>query len=109
MCNNECSYIPDASMVGTVFCHAISNALATSIFNCNLFLSVRGVTDVALLQCSPQPDVLVTDNGFVVRVDIGHMQAGQKRTVALRSHLPSDFDSTRFLIQVLCTLLQLCS
>ncbi len=107
-CNNECSYIHDASMVGTVFCHAVSNALASSIFNCNLLLSVRGVTDVALLQCSPQPDILVTENGFLVRVHLGHLQAGQKRAVVMRSRLPSDFDSTGFSIQVVRTLSQIC-
>ena len=45
------AHIPDAGMVGTVFCNAVSNALVIAHFNCSLVITVHGVRDALLLQC----------------------------------------------------------
>ncbi len=52
--NGAFAHIPDAGMVGTVFCNAVSNALVIAHFNCSLVITVHGVRDALLLQCRVQ-------------------------------------------------------
>lgn len=98
--NGAFAYIPDASMVGTVFCHAVSNALAMAHFNCSLLIAVRGVRDASLLQCSLPTERLLTDDGVIMRVPIGHLQPGQKRSLLCRLSLLSTSDDAPFSVQV---------
>ena len=88
-------------MVGTVFCHAVSNALALSHFNCSLLIHVRGGRDVSLLdRCLPSNRLITDDDALVLRVLIGHMQPGQKRSLMFRTTLLADADSSGFSFQV---------
>jgi hypothetical protein len=87
-------------MVGTVFCHAVSNALASAHFDCTALLSLHGVSDASLPQCCHPCDRLVTDDGIILRLHIGRMQPGQKRSSLLRLTLRSDCDPSHFSIQV---------
>jgi hypothetical protein len=100
--NGAFSYIPDASMVGTVFCHAVSNALALAHFNCSALVAVRGAQDVSLLDCSMPADKLLTDDGVILRVPLGHLQPGQKRSLCLKLKLHSGADAAGFSVQVVC-------
>ena len=88
-------------MVGTVFCHAVSNALALQHFNSRLLIHVHGARDVSLLERCLPCDRLITDDAVVLRVPLGHLQPGQKRSLMFRTVL-SDADSSGFSFQVCC-------
>jgi hypothetical protein len=98
--NGAFAYIPDASMVGTVFCHAVSNAFAMAHFNCSLSIAVHGVRDASLLQCCLPAERLLTDDGVIMRVPMGHLQPGQKRSLLCRLSLLSTSDDAPFSVQV---------
>ncbi len=103
--NGAFAYIPDASMVGTVFCHAVSNALALAHFNCCALVAAHGIQDMSLLNSSLPADKLLIDDGVILRVPLGHLQPGQNRSLCLRLKLHAGAEAG-FSVQVTCFDLQ---
>jgi hypothetical protein len=58
------------------------------------------VRDASLLQCSLPTERLLTDDGVIMRVLIGHLQPGQKRSLLCTLSLLSTSDDAPFSVQV---------
>jgi Mg-chelatase subunit ChlD len=76
ICNGTYAYIPDASMLGTVFVNCISNILCTAFHNVTFCLKDSDLSDVTLL-------------GYMKKIgefdfNIGSIQHGQPRHILLR-------------------------
>ena len=73
-------YIPDCSMVGTIFINFLSNALAN-------------VTNLVQLQIQPAEGMKLLSTGGKTEplkiIDLGGIQYGQKRTTLFRFALPT--------------------
>lgn len=81
--NGSFSFIPDATMVGTVFVNYISNSLCNAVKQADI--SIQAANDAEILAIYAHPDVKVTTgHDAFYNIKMGAVQYGQSRNLVLK-------------------------
>ncbi|KZV87126.1 hypothetical protein EXIGLDRAFT_724076 [Exidia glandulosa HHB12029] len=75
------SFIPDSGMVGTIFVHAVANALATYAPTSTLAIEAEGKLSIL-------GDIKHIETSWGVQIDFGDIMYGQTRDIVVRAEDP---------------------